>query len=205
MFSFSATETLLLLSALTGAVHVLAPDHWFPASVLTWQRNLTFIPTFLLSFFIYLIHMLLGAAIYFIFLPFFHQLRSDFLFPFTLILLFSGLFLRLSRFPRLEEVLRSGTSSSWGFFVVISLLWPCESLIPILIKSGKGDIGYLLPFLAFFGGTVISGYTAIWVGQYFWKRPALFSQSLAWANQKNAALPVLLVLTVGLSLLFRIT
>lgn len=195
---------MLFLSFLTGAVHVLAPDHWFPASVLTWQKHLNQSRTLLFSFSAFLIHLSLGAILFFIFFPFFSRVNPHTLFPFTLILLFSGLLLRLSRFSRIEEVLRSGSSSNWGYFAVISLLGPCESLIPVLIKASQSGGGYILPFLAYFLGTILSGTTLILVGRLFLNRPLLFSQSLSWAYQRSAALPVVMILVVGLSYLFRI-
>lgn len=203
MSSLTPLQILLLFSILAGAVHVLAPDHWLPSSVLTWQRQWGFLKTLLFSSLVFLIHLSLGGLIYFFFFSFFSQVKAEFLFPFTLLLLFFSLCMRLARFSRIQEVLRSGANSRWGYFATLSLLGPCESLIPLLIKSKLMGTGYLLPFLAFFMGTLLTGGVLVYLGRILWNHPVLFSKSLSWAYQRTTAVPLVLLLFAGLSTLFR--
>ena len=61
-----ATEMLLLLSAFAGAIHVLSPDHWMPASILAWQRGwkLSKVSSFAAG--VLLVHVALGFVVFFV-------------------------------------------------------------------------------------------------------------------------------------------
>ncbi|MCM2277949.1 MAG: hypothetical protein NDJ89_07710 [Oligoflexia bacterium] len=192
-----------LLCALAGAFHVIAPDHWVPASLLSWQRGwrsgraaafaaLAFAAHVALGF---LIFLLLGRGIW--------DLASTNLLSFALVLVAGVAVIRAFRFRRIREVLSSGNNGVWGFFMVFSLLGPCESLIPILIKARSLGAGYVLPLLAFFAGTALSGLLLVFSGRFFWNRPHWLPRGVHAANQRLATVPVVTVVVLGLAFLVR--
>lgn len=201
----SEAISMMLLAALAGAVHVMAPDHWMPTSILSWQRGWTWPRTVAFATGSFLLHILMGVAIFYGFHPFLMMLDSHFLLGFGLFLVVSVMFLRLVRFSRIQEVLRSGSQSIWGSFATLSLLGPCESIIPILIKSGQLGMGYATPLLAFALGTVVAGCAAVLSGHLMWNRPLGLPLGLAWAQRSSAVLPVIAGLTAGLGVLLRMS
>lgn len=198
-------EAVLALSALAGAVHVLAPDHWLPASVLSWQRGWSLKRSAFFAAIAFLIHVLLGLAIYFGFESFFAKLESTVLAVFGTILVVSVMAIRLIRFSRLREVLRAGPNSVWGYFAVISLLGPCEAIIPIFVRARHLGIGYLTPFLAFSLGTVVAGVASVLVGRVLWNRPLWLPRGITWAHSRTAMVPVIAGLALGLTAILRIS
>jgi len=196
-----ATEMLLVLSMLSGAVHVLAPDHWLPASVLAWKRGWSLRKSAVFAAVILTFHVLLGAAIYFCLEDWLEQIRTPALYGFGVALVFLVMILRLIRFSRIREVLRAGPKSNWGIFAVLSLLGPCESIIPVFIKSGQLRVGYLLPGIAFLFGTLISGWICILLGRTLWDRPLWLPRGVTWAFRRGTLVPVAAGLAVGLGLI----
>lgn len=193
--------TILLLAGLVGAAHVLAPDHWFPTSVLGWQRRWSVSRSLLFALAIYALHAAMGLAIYFAFNHFLDQLDSGRLLAFSVILVGSVSLVRVIRFPRIREVLGSGYTGPWGLFVAISLLGPAESLIPILIKSGHSGVGYLGPSLAFLAGTVAMGTASMFLGRMVWDKPMGLPVGINWMFRGGTVVPVLAGVAVGLFVL----
>ena len=124
------------MAGLAGAVHVLSPDHWLPASVLSWQRGwgARLSARFALS--VLFVHVLLGAAIFFAALPLLRYLSPSVQMAIGLGWVALGLLVRMLRFSRIGEVLRGGPRSRWGMLTVLTLLGPCESIFPVLVKAG---------------------------------------------------------------------
>ena len=193
---------IILLAGLVGAAHVLAPDHWFPTSILSWQRRWSISRSALFALAIYGLHAALGLMIYFLFNHVFEKLNSGRLLAFSVILVVSVSLVRIIRFPRVREVLASGHNGPWGLFVAISLLGPAESLIPILIKSGHSGVGYLAPALSFLIGTMAMGTLSVFLGSMFWDRPHGLPLGMNWAFRGGAVVPVLAGVAVGLFVLF---
>jgi hypothetical protein len=200
----SAARTILWISFLAGAVHVMAPDHWLPASVVAWQRRWRTGQAARFAAFAFAFHILLGAFVYFIFDTFLRTLDSGPLFFAALGLVSAVMFVRMYRFSRVREVLRAGPGSSWGMIAVFSLLGPCESIIPIMIKSGQVGIGFLTPILAFTAGTLVSGTACVLVGRYLWDQPVLLPRGISLAQTKIATMPLFAVLMLGLATLLRV-
>lgn len=192
------------LSALAGALHVLAPDHWVPASILTWQRGWRPGRTALFTGLIFLAHVLLGIVIYFAFEDLMSQVSGTNLLLFSLILIVAVAAVRGVRFSRIREVLRAGRSGVWGLLMVVSLLGPAECIIPILIKANQLGTGYLLPLVAFFSGTVIAGLILVISGQNLWNRPLLFPRNFQTVNRRFALVPVVATLAIGITLLIKL-
>lgn len=196
---------LFLLSLLAGALHVMAPDHWVPASILSWQRRWNGVAVVAFTALVMVIHLAMGIGLYFVFDEWFRALQPAQLFPVAMIFVFGMMILRGFRFSQIHEVQRLGPHSWWGVFSVVSLLGPCESIIPVLIKSSSLGVGYLLPIFAFFCGTVLAGSALVLSGQWVWNRPFWLTRTFDWVNQRVALLPVAASVVLGLRFLLRLT
>jgi hypothetical protein len=205
MLHLSSIETVFVLSVLAGAVQVLAPDHWLPASVLAWQRGWSIFRSMAFAFFAFVLHLSLGLLIYFVCNPFLNHLNSASLFVFALALILTSMGLRMFRFSRIREVLGAGPRSTWGFFAVFSLLGPAEAIIPILVRSGQIGIGYLTPTLAFGFGTVTVGLVCVVVGRLLWNKPLWLPRGIYWARKRIAVIPVAAGLVVGLTVILNVS
>lgn len=201
----TSNQWLILLSVVAGAIHMLAPDHWVPASVLVWQRRWGSAKTVAFAGIALLVHLLFGFAIYFMISGFLSHLDSDKLFIFALALVLLVALARGIRVERMQEVLRAGPHSAWGLFAVISLLGPCESVIPVFIKARALGMGYLIPFVAFFAGSLLSGTALVLGGRRVWNKPLWLPRGIHWAHQRSAVLPVVAGVAVGLTLLLKLT
>ena len=133
---------IAFVSAIAGVIHVMAPDHWLPASVLAWQRGWMLRKTALFSVAILCFHICLGLAIYFAIGVLVSHFGPDRGFAVALAITLGAMFLRMVRFSRIRGIFRSTNSNAvWGILGVLSLLGPCESLIPILLKSRQLGVG----------------------------------------------------------------
>lgn len=208
MFKDSAVLIFAVICMVGGAFHVLAPDHWMPASLLSWQRGW---PTRRLAFFslmVFVPHLFLGFLIYWALSKIFLTFDSSTLLVFSFVLVGAVAVVRSIRFKRIYEVLRMGPQGSAGLFTVVSLLGPCESLIPILIKAKSLGAGYMLPSVFFFLGTVISGVFLMVSGQYLWNCPHWFPRGLRWSGQWSKrsifAMPAVVGVLFSLMWMFRL-
>lgn len=204
-----ATQTLLTLSALAGAIHVLAPDHWLPASVLAWQKGWSRRKTAAFAAAIFAFHVTLGFAVFLaiqaVAWRYFDwdamNLAPKPLVALTWALVVGITFLRATRFGRNWEVFRSGNRGIWGLVTVVSTLGPCESIIPVFMKSGHLGMGYALPFAVFLGGTLVSGTICILVGRVRWNQPLTLPRIADWARRRRASLPIAAGVAMGLAIL----
>ena len=193
-----------LLAAFIGAVHMLSPDHWLPASIVVWQKGWRLRRAFAFVSVVLALHVLMGLSIYFAFSRFFADLDPDRSFGFALILLVCGTVVRVTRFSRIQEVIRSGAQSRWGMFAVVSLLGPSESVIPVLLKGKAIGIGYLVPWLAFWGGSWVAGFGLVMVGRVLWNRPFLLPRGMYWARHQGVVIPMVALVALGLRALLKI-
>lgn len=198
------TLLVMTLSSAAGAVHVLAPDHWLPASVLAWQKGWSVWRTLFFALGVFTLHVLLGVLAFLGLNHWLLAIDSHWLLGFGVALVSVVMVIRMMRFSRVSEVLRTGRGSIWGALTVMSLLGPCEAVIPILIKAGHLGVGYLLPALSFLGGTVLGGLVLVLSGKVLWNRPMWLPLGLDWARRREVALPVVAVLALGLSALIRL-
>ena len=194
----------MLLSALAGAIHVLAPDHWVPASILSWQRRWRAPATALFSTAALVMHVMLGAALYFLLEERLHRLSDTHLLSYALTFVVAVMLVRGLRFSRIHDVQKQG-SSWWGMLGVVSLLGPCESIIPIFVKSSSLGVGYLLPLLAFLAGTVGMGTVLVLGGKWLWNRPLWLPRAFGWVNQRLTVFPVAAGVVLGLRFLLRLS
>lgn len=204
MLDNHAVEMFTLLCALAGALHVLAPDHWVPASILSWQKGWKASRVALFSILVFVSHLLLGFLIFFLARPLMEGISSSTLLAFSLTLVALVAIARGMRFSRIREVLRGGQGGIWGVFTVFSLLGPCESIIPVFIKAGHLGTGYLLPFSAFFAGTLVAGIALIFSGRMIWNRPQLLPRALNWSRLRVAVIPVVTGVVVGLTYILKL-
>jgi hypothetical protein len=187
---------ILVLSAFAGALHIVAPDHWVPVSVLSWQRRWTKSRTIVISLLLLALHVLAGAGIYLLLhrfclaVPSVSRWSVDRIFVMSLVLVAFCAAIRGSRFNRIGEVFRAGPHGAWGTLAVLSLLGPCEWMLPILIKAAQIGMGFFLPFAFFLGGTLLTGAVCVSLGQRIWNRPMLFSRSMEWIRRAKPIFPV---------------
>ncbi|MCM2324214.1 MAG: hypothetical protein NDJ90_13230 [Oligoflexia bacterium] len=194
-----------ILCALAGALHVIAPDHWVPASLLSWQRRWRLSRIAGFAALAFGLHVALGFLLFYLFGEAVWEMASSNLLVFSLILVAGVAAIRAFRFQRIREVLASGGSGIWGVFMVFSLLGPCESLIPILIKSRQLGAGLLLPLVAFYAGTLLAGGALIFFGKGLWNRPHWLPRGLYAGTQRLATVPVIACVAVGLALLLKVS
>lgn len=199
------TENLLIvLCLLAGAIHVLSPDHWMPTSVLAWQRGWR--PLKLTSFIFgaMLAHVFSGFVIFLMFIGFLKNLPIDSLFVLSVLMMTVFTVARGLRFRRISRVYESGPKSQWAIMNTLFLLGPCESIIPVFVKTSQMGMGYLTPFLAFLIGTLFSGYIVIFLGRYGWNRPLVLPRWLAWSQNGMSSLPFAIFVAFGLTVLLQL-
>ena len=197
--------TLVLLSALAGAVHVMSPDHWVPASLFSWQRRWPLSRTLLFVLGALGLHLALGLAVYFALDEWLLSLDSHRMILLSMSMVFGVMVLRAVRFSSIQKVQQLGPHRWWGLLAVLSLLGPCESLIPVLMKSRVLGYGYFVPFLAFSVGTLGTGAGLIASGRMVWNRPFGLTRLLGWVDRRVAVLPVAAGLILGLRFLLRLS
>jgi hypothetical protein len=196
---------MLALAMLAGAVRALTPDHWLPGSILVWQRGWRAGRSFAFAFAAFAAHVALGAALYFVFSPVLARLEPAYLMPFSAVFVGASLLVRLLRFWRIREVHRAGPEGIWGVLVVLSLLGPCEALVPIFMKSRLLGMGYALPFAAYLVGTALTGTVAILVGRALWDRPLALPRELFLAYRGSTFFLAIAGLALGLGAILRIS
>jgi hypothetical protein len=190
----------LILSAFAGAVHMLAPDHWMPLSLASWQRKWGMGKTSAYSFLAILTHLVFGFALYIAIRPALLNCDERWLFPASVAMVALSSALRYARFNRIREVLRLGSNPLWNAISILSLLGPCESLIPVMVKGHRLGSGYLLAAIAFAVGTLVAGLGVIVLGRSIWNHPSRLNQLISWALRRRSAMPA--AIGVGLGIIF---
>src|SRR4051812_25214327 len=190
MSHMDSLTALLALSAMACAVHVLAPDHWFPASTLAWRRGWRMGRTVLFLFAAYSLHLAAGYAIFSLLGDSVLAFIEGRLMLFTIGLISIAAFVRSYRFSQVEGVVRSRSNSRWRLWTVLALLGPCESVVPILIKArqmGMEPAGVGLWFLA---GTLVAGIGLVLGSQRVWDQPELLARWVSVMRGRVAPIPV---------------
>src|SRR4051812_9144892 len=124
MINIPSGVALMLLSAMAGALHVVAPDHWFPASLLAWRLGWSNRKALLLTAAALAGHVIFGLILYFGFHDFLQAFATARLFSFTLALVCLVGLIRAFRFAKVEDVFRSRADSRWQLWTIVSLLGP---------------------------------------------------------------------------------
>lgn len=183
-----------------GAVHIASPDHWFPFSILAWQKKWRLTRTLSAGFGLLLLHVLGGAAAFFILLPIlkFSAQMVDAKFPF-LMSIAATLGWMTYRFARFSKTAGAFSRAKQGrsykeLLYVLGILGPAETLIPVLVQVKKVGGGYLIPMAAYALGTFIAGLSAMVLGRYVWNRPTVLPRGLLWLEQRQAALPAMVMM-----------
>ncbi|MEO5969848.1 MAG: hypothetical protein ABIQ95_07965 [Bdellovibrionia bacterium] len=199
MSPLTSYESLILLAGLAGALHVLGPDHWFPTSVLAWQKSWGRSRTVLFASAAYFFHVLLGYFIYLFIEKWVSHLGPKEVFTFAMGLMVVMTLVRGIRFLRVKQVIRMGRKGVGGSFLALSLLGPCEVVIPMFAKAKFLGMGYLIPFVAFLTGTWVVGILLVLNGRNLWNRPLWLPLGVRWLAQTRAAFPLMagVVLSVG--------
>jgi hypothetical protein len=199
MFPLTSYEPLILLAGLAGALHVLGPDHWFPTSVLAWQKSWAPSRTILFALAAYFFHVLFGYFLYLFVEKWVSHLGPEEFFTFAMGLMVLMTLVRAIRFQRVQPVIRIGQEGVGGSFLALSLLGPCEVVIPMFAKSKFLGMGYLIPFVAFLAGTCAMGILLVLKGRNLWNQPLWLPLGVRWLAQTRAAFPLMagVVLSVG--------
>jgi hypothetical protein len=189
---------LILFAAFAGAVQMIAPDHWMPASLLTWQRGWRMSQTILLSFALSLAHVLSGFALYLLFQPLLARVSESHLSAFTFILIGVAGIIRALRFSPVRQVLYRSSRLGRGLIAVFTLMGPSEMLIPVLMKAhiDQMDFGFLL--VVFFTATWAAGTVFTVMSRAHWNRPSALPRSLDWCQSRMAAYPWVAAASVGI-------
>jgi hypothetical protein len=196
--------TLAALSAAAGAVHMVAPDHWMPASLVAWQRGWGLRRTAGFQAGLLLAHVLAGGLIYLVLAPGMTLLDPTQVFHVVLGLVFGVMALRLFRFTRVADVFRAGPGSHWGLIGVVALLGPCESIVPILLKSRQLGAGYGLALGAFLIGTLVSGVLLGAASRWLWDQPLWLPRAMSWIRSRQALVPAAAGIVLGIGAILRI-
>jgi hypothetical protein len=194
---------ILLLSALAGAVHVLAPDHWIPLSLKSWKERWNPLKSLGISSAVFGLHVAVGFLIY---LGLEHLVRLDsshFFWAVGIVCIAAAA--RSWRFSRLSEVLKPSAQPRDEWLRILLFVGPCESIVPIFLKARELGLGYLSVFGAFTLGTLIAGCFLVLVGPVFWNHPLRLSHLLRGPGQRKIALPVIAAVSVGLVMLLRLS
>jgi len=189
---------------LGGAVHILAPDHWVPVSILSWQHGWRLSRLTAFVFLAFLFHVLLGFLIYWLLQSLIFRVPASAFWIYTVFLIGSVAMVRGIRFKKIRDILRSGSGGFWGIMTVFSFLGPCESIIPILLKARHLGTGYMVPVLAFLLGTVVAGMVLITGGQRAWNRPLWLPRGVQWFGNGAMTFPVMAGVMLSLALLLKL-
>jgi hypothetical protein len=193
-----------VLTALAGGVTALSPDHWLPLSLVSWKQEwdprTTAIKTVrLLSF-----HVLFGAAVYGVGRSAWSRIPSDQLFLTSLLLVTGAAVLRSFRFQKIFEILRLGKGSRYGESISRSLLGPCETLLPVMIKANHLHLSEIGVLAVFWLGALLFGVIAVRTSHSLWDRPQALPIEVAWAQRRLTAIPVMLSAVIAASAVLRL-
>ncbi len=150
------------------------------------------------------VHVVLGAGAYFLFDNSLRAVEPERLFNYSLGFVALLMALRAWRFSVIRDIQRVGPHLGWATVLVLSLLGPCESIIPIFLKSASLGVGYLTPLAAFLAGTLLAGIPLTLAGPVVWNRPLWLIRAFDRGSQRLAVLPIAVGVMLGLRFLLRI-
>lgn len=193
--------TLIVFAALAGAVQMVAPDRWMPASVFVWRRGWHLDKLAGFSFMIFSVHVVLGFAIFAALAKVFAGVPENLLGVFSLIFLGSIGTVRAVRFSRFREVLYRDPQSRRVMYALMSLIGPSEMVIPVLMKARLDGIPMIPVLISFWLGTCLAGLMALSIARVRWNRPMALPSAVQWAQSRVATIPMAAGALVGLVLI----
>ena len=188
---------LIIFAAFAGAVQMVAPDHWMPASLLSWQRGWRLSRIMVLTFALSLVHVLLGFGLYLLLQPVLARIPESRLSAFTIILIGAVGLVRALRFSPVRQVLHRSSRLGRGLGAVFFLLGPSEMIIPLLMKANMDQMDFGFPIIVFFAATWLTGTVFISVARIYWNRPFALPRSLDWCQSRMALYPWVAAASVG--------
>lgn len=204
MYNMDSLTALLALSAMAGAIHMIAPDHWFPASTLAWRRGWRTGKVVLFLSVAYAFHLVLGYALFWLFREFWVGAVASRLMDFTIGLIALAALVRSYRFSHVEGLIRSSSLSRWRTWTVLALLGPCESIVPILIKGQQMSVPSHEVLAAFLAGTWIAGILLVFASQRIWNQPERLARWVSLIRGRISPIPVAGLVAVGLIYFLRL-
>ncbi len=191
----------MIFAAVCGAIQMVAPDRWMPASVFVWRRGWKFSKLAGFSLMSGSAHVLLGLVLYLALAKCFALVPENSLGVFSLLFLGAIGTLRAIRFSRFREVLFRDSHSTHIVGALISLVGPSEMIIPVLMKAHM-DEAPLLPVVgAFWVGTCLAGVFGLVIARARWNQPMALPSAVQWAQSRMAAIPMAAGAVVGLVLI----
>ena len=152
----------------------------------------------------FLLHVLLGWALYLLLQTPLSYVAEKNLAGFTFLLLGAFGLLRAVHFARMGHVIHRNprwlNKATHGWLPIL-FLGPSEMVLPVLMKAhmDQMDPGFLL--VVFFAATVASGSLLVGSARLSWNRPSFLPRAVDWCNSKVAAYPVVVSALVGMLLL----
>jgi hypothetical protein len=195
--------SLILFAAFAGAIQMVAPDHWMPASIFSWQRGWTVSRTVLFAAFLALVHVLSGCFLYWAFDGLLAHIPETHLSLFTFLLVAGFGLIRTLRFSRVRQVIHRTPRFRTGFMAVLWLLGPSEMVIPVLLKADLHQMTIGFPLLVFFAATWSAGSLCIGVSRLLWNRPSFLPRTVDWCQKQFAAYPVAAGALVSVLLVYQ--
>ena len=193
------TLVIVLLAALAGGIHVFGMDHWLPVSVLAWQKGWRVSRTVIFSFIAFFSHVLTGYILYRVLRGGLIDLSDRTLSLVALVIMFILMLARELRFGKMLNLFRVGHQGVSGSFFALSILGPCEILLPFFIKINALGVNAFVPFIAFLGGTWVVGISLVLMGRRRCNRPIWLPLRLNFAQRQGISIPSVAVfmLTIG--------
>ena len=193
-------STLFGFSVVIGIVQALSPDRWLPLSVHSWQKNWPEAKVRSLSFFLAVIHLSLGVLLALVVLPFAQGQSSEFLLSVFSVMVLGVALARLVRFRRIQEVIGSGLQGRWGVLALVSLMGPCEFVLPLWVKAGGSGLAISVAISGLGLGAFVGIYALARTSRSLWNSPARLATLVNGAQSPRFLAPSL-VLPVGMLLL----
>ena len=122
----STSAILVLVAFLIGALHMVAPDHWVPLSLLSWQKGWSSRKTRFTTLQLLVSHLITGLLLALVLGQWAAGMAEGDLLLFSLLLVGAVTVVRVFRFSRLQEAFSSGPYSKRGVLAAWSLLGPAE-------------------------------------------------------------------------------
>ena len=192
---------LLAFAAIAGAIQMVAPDRWMPASVLAWQKGWRSSRVASFSLLALIVHLSLGFLIYGLIALLPIAIPSDSLGVFTLIFLGAVGTIRALRFSRFREVLFRSPDSRRAIYSILSLLGPSEMVVPVLMKAKLEGMPLFPMWVALLLGSWITGLVILGFTRVSWNRPMALPSAVQWCRSRTAALPMMAGALIGIALI----
>lgn len=191
----------MMFAALAGAVQMIAPDRWMPASIFAWQRGWSFARVALFTLLIFAAHLLMGLAVFGFFGRLFTVVPDEMLGAFSFIFLGAVGLIRVQRFDRIREILSRSRNSRRVLLTLLSLLGPSEMIVPILMKARLDDVSLPMVIVVFFAGTWAAGLAGVAVSKAYWNKPLVLPAAFEWCQSRAAIVPMSAGVLLGIALI----